>query len=102
MDFEGTASSTEVQTVEESDIFHWVWDINVAPGETFNQTLCLEHSHASVPYVSNMCLQTDRGCEFCVSKAGLMQLGNGKRFVIMEGNNNTSPEAQPANWAGKR
>jgi len=31
-----------------------------------------------------------------------MQLGNGKRFVIMEGNKNTSSEAQPANWAGKR
>ncbi|KAA6428570.1 MAG: hypothetical protein FRX49_01446 [Trebouxia sp. A1-2] len=102
MDFEGTASSTEVQTVEESDIFHWIWDMVVAPGETFDQILCLEHSHASIPYVSKMRLRTDRGVEFWVSKAGLMQLGNGKRFVIMEGNKNTSPEAQPANWAGKR
>lgn len=88
--------------MEESDIFHWIWDMVVAPGETFDQILCLEHSHASIPYVSKMRLRTDRGVEFWVSKAGLMQLGNGKRFVIMEGNKNTSPEAQPANWAGKR
>jgi len=78
---------THIKNESQEETYRWSWDIEVMPGEHFDQVLYIENNTSSIPFSAQLVLTTDRGGKWTLNHSGVTSLTNMTKHVILPGRN---------------